>query len=53
MYNPKTAPLLAISETPWPKLHQRFLEVLSCEEHWTKTVKEICRLAGFASTCFH
>src|SRR5213078_2864925 len=35
---------------PWPKLHQRFLAVLSCEEHRTKTVKEICRLAGFAGT---
>jgi len=50
MYNTKTAPLLARSEIPWPKLQQRFLAVLSCEEHRTKTVKEICQLAGFAST---
>ncbi len=50
MHNTKIAPLFAISETPWPKLQQRFLAVLSCEEHRTKTVKEICRLAGFATT---
>src|SRR5216117_783640 len=50
MHDTKTGPILASSETPWPKLHQRFLAVLSCEEHRTKTVKEICRLAGFAGT---
>src|SRR5215472_43360 len=50
MHNTKNAPIPAISETPWSKLHQRFLAVLSCEEHRTKTVKEICRLAGFAGT---
>ncbi len=50
MHNTKTAPLLAVSETPWPKLQQRFLAVLSCEEYRTKGVKEICQLAGFART---
>ena len=50
MHNAQTAPLLANSEAPWPKLQQRFLAILSCEEHRAKTVREICQLAGFAST---
>jgi integrase len=50
MYNMKAAPPLVRSEIPWPKLQQRFLVVLSYEEHRTKSVKEICQLAGFAST---
>jgi integrase len=49
MHNTKTAPLFAIPEPSWSKAQQRFLAVLSCEEHRTKTVTEICRLAGYAT----
>jgi integrase len=49
MHNAKTAPLLPISEPGWSTAQQRFLAVLECEEHQTKTITEICRLAGYAS----
>lgn len=48
MHNAKTPVLLAMSEPGWSKLQQRFLEVLSHEEHRTKSVTEICQLAGYS-----
>jgi integrase len=49
MHNTKTAPTPAMSEPSWSKVQQRFLAVLEHEEHRTKTVTEICQLAGYAS----
>src|SRR5713101_8547165 len=49
MHNAKTAPLLPISEPGWSAVQQRLLAVLEREEHRTKTITEICRLAGYAS----
>jgi hypothetical protein len=49
MHNTKTAPLLAIPEPDWSKAQQRFLAVLECEEHRTKTITEICSLAGYTT----
>jgi integrase len=48
MHNAKPSVLLAMSEPGWSKLQQRFLEVLSHEEHQTKSVTEICQLAGYS-----
>lgn len=49
MPHPTTAAPLAPSETPWSKSQQRFLAVLQQEEDRTKSVTEICRLAGYSS----
>jgi hypothetical protein len=49
MRNTKTAPAPAMPEPGWSKVQQRFLAVLEHEEHRTKTVTEICQLAGYAS----
>jgi integrase len=49
MSNAKTAVLLAMSEPSWSKPQQRLLVVLEQEEHRTKSVTEICRLAGYSS----
>ncbi len=49
MHNAKIAPLLATSEPSWSTLQRRFLAVLECEENRTKTIMEICQLAGYAS----
>ena len=44
-----TAPLPVTSDPGWSKTQRRLLTVLEEEGHRTKTIKEICQLAGYAS----
>jgi hypothetical protein len=42
--------VLAINQEPepiWSKTQQRLLDVLECEENRQKSLREICRLAGY------
>ncbi len=53
MHHPKTAALLATSEAIWSKPQQRLLVVLQQEEHRTKSLTEICQLAGYSSAAWY
>src|SRR6266516_1310592 len=44
-----TVPLPVTSDPGWSKTQRRLLTVLEQEGHRTKTIKEICQLAGYAS----
>jgi integrase len=44
-----TVPLPVASDPGWSKTQRRLLTVLEQEGHRTKTIKEICQLAGYAS----
>ena len=53
MHNPKAAAPLVMSKPAWSKSQQQLLVVLQQEQHRTKSVTEICQLAGYSSATWY